>query len=198
MRKKNLFIAVILGMVFVFTGCNASTANPGTPPEEVIQNNDNSDLQSSESENTKTNYDGAELKNAVTITIGRDGGSEYSLNMYNNTAVDTMLGYLSNEDLLFPTYTYDEEVGFSAQRIRGNYTRDDEQEITDIHAGELYLFSDGQLRLYFKDVIGAKITATPVGYTVDASGIADAVTGAYEENQGDIWAVDVYYHIIKN
>ncbi len=56
-----------------------------------------------------------------------------------------VLDYLSGSVLLFPAYTYDEE------------------EITDIKASELYLFSGGQLRFYFKDIEGADITAMPVG-----------------------------------
>ncbi len=84
--------------------------------------------------------------------------------MYNNAASETILGYLSEEEMRFPAYTYEEEDGYVAQDIRGSYTRDDEKEVSQIKAGGLYLFSDGQLRLYFKDVPDAGITATPVSY----------------------------------
>ncbi|MDO5294869.1 MAG: cyclophilin-like fold protein [bacterium] len=200
MKKKILTAAVVMTMVVAFTGCGKSS-DPGTPPAEVVQGNNNSN-QNTESDQKSNpvsgSYDGSVMENAVTIMVGRDGGTSFDVNMYNNAAVDTMLGYLSDSDLLFPTYTYEEEAGFSAQSIRGSYTRDDETEISDIHAGELYLFSDGQLRLYFKDVAGADITATPVGYLANPEGIEASVTGAYTENQGDTWGVDVYYHIKKN
>ena len=109
-----------------------------------------------------------------------------------------MLDYLSGQPLLFPTYTYSDEEGFVGQSIRGNYTRDDENTITDIHAGELYLFSGGQLRLYFKDMAGANITATPVGYVVEAGDIPETVQNAYESNRNDTWGVDVYFWITKH
>ena len=62
----------------------------------------------------------------------------------------------------------------------------------------MYLFSGGQLRFYFKDVEGANITATPVGYYADTEGLTEAVIEAYESNQGDVWGVDVYFVITKN
>ena len=119
------------------------------------------------------------------------------MDMYNNDAAATMLGYLSGSPLLFPTYTYEEEQGFVAQSVRGTYTRDDETTIVDIKAGELYLFSGGQLRFYFKDVEGANITATPIGYYNDTEGLTDAVIDAYQSNLDDVWNVDVYFLITK-
>lgn len=59
-------------------------------------------------------------------------------------------------------------------------------------------FSGGQLRLYFKDVPGANITATPVGVFADPSVLNEAVKSAYENNKGDIWGVEVYFWITKN
>ena len=109
-----------------------------------------------------------------------------------------MLDYLSGSPLLFPTYTYEEEQGFVAQNVRGSYTRDDETTVTDIRTGELYLFSGGQLRFYFKDVTGANITATPIGCYTDTEGLADAVMDAYQSNLGDTWGVDVYFVITKS
>ena len=70
--------------------------------------------------------------------------------MYNNDAALTMLDYLSDSALLFPTYTYDGDGGFVAQGVRGNYTDDDQQTIADLKCGEMYLFSGGHLRIYFK------------------------------------------------
>ena len=98
---------------------------------------------------------------------------------------------------LFPTYTYEDEQGFVAQNVRGSYTRDDETTVTDIRTGELYLFSGGQLRFYFKDVTDANITATPIGCYTDMEGLADAVMDAYQSNLGDTWGVDVYFVITK-
>lgn len=109
-----------------------------------------------------------------------------------------MLGYLSASEMRFPTYTYDEEEGYVAQNIRGDYTRDDETEINKISAGDLYLFSGGQLRLYFKDIEGPNITATYVGHFKDGEVVKTAVPSAYEENRGDTWNVDVYFLIRKN
>ena len=54
--------------------------------------------------------------------------------------------------------------------------------IANVKTGELYLFSDGQLRFYFKDMEGANITATPVGYYTDTDGLTEAVQEAYESN----------------
>lgn len=104
-----------------------------------------------------------------------------------------MLDYLSDSALLFPTYTYEEEESYVAQPIRGSYTRDDETEITGVYAGELYLFSDGQLRFYFKDMDGAGITATPVGCFAETEGLTEAVQNAYESKLDDTWGVDVYF-----
>ncbi|MDE5859711.1 MAG: hypothetical protein K2H23_04930 [Oscillospiraceae bacterium] len=158
---------------------------------------DNNAENTTQNENSGTAYDGDILENAVYVRIGRDGEKEWSVNMYNNSASTTMLDYLSGSALLFPTYTYEEEEGFVAQSVRGSYTRDDETTISDIKAGELYLFSGGQLRFYFKDMAGANITATPVGYFADTEELAKAVQGAYEANLGDTWGVDVYFWITK-
>ncbi|MDE5804600.1 MAG: hypothetical protein K2I22_16970 [Lachnospiraceae bacterium] len=205
MKKMTMWVLTLLLMcsVALFSGCGGKTEDPGEPPAEVInpgQSSEDTDLDNNSSEESDTgNADdsGEVLENAISVRIGRDGTKDWNVNMYNNAAAMTMLNYLSGSALLFPTYTYDEEEGFVAQSVRGNYTRDDEQEITDVKAGELYLFSGGQLRFYFKDMEGANITATPVGYYTDVEGLTEAVQEAYESNLDDIWGVDVYFWITK-
>ena len=184
-----------VGMLFL-TSCDPQTENPGTPPPDVI--NPSGDPGSSQSGSGGTAYEGDILENAVSVRIGRNGQKDWQVDMYNNAAVRTMLGYLSGSGLLFPTYTYEEEQGFVAQNVRGSYTRDDETTVADVKAGELYLFSGGQLRLYFKDAEGVNITATPVGRFADPEGLTEAVMEAYESNLGDTWGVDVYFVITKN
>ena len=173
-----------------FTGCSSQPKNPGTPPADVINAGNNAQKGNSA-------YEGDILENAVSVRIGRDGNKEWNVNMYNNDAAVTMLDYLSGSGLLFPTYTYEEKQGFVAQRVRGTYSRDDETTIADVKAGELYLFSGGQLRFYFKDMTGANITATPVGYYTDTKGLTEAVEEAYRSNLDDTWGVDVYFWITK-
>lgn len=195
MKKKSIFIVMVLGFSMVlFAGCSRQTENPGTPPEDVIAGNHESSNHAGDS----MEEDGGVMEGAVSIRIGRDGKTDYSVDMYDNAAVETMLGYLTDSDLLFPTYAYEEEIGYVGQNIRGNYTRDEETEVTDIHKGELYLFSDGQLRLYFKDVKGANIKATPVGYVVDTDTLTETVEKAYKDNLDDTWGVDVYFWITKH
>lgn len=195
MKKMTMYILTLslVCNVALLSGCSGRTQDPGEPPAEVVNPG-----QSSEESNTGNADDsGKVLENAISVRIGRDGTKEWNVNMYNNDASMTMLDYLSGSALLFPTYTYEEEEGFVAQSVRGNYTRDDEQEIADVKAGELYLFSGGQLRLYFKDVEGADITATPVGYYTDVEGLTEAVQEAYDSNLDDTWGVDVYFWITK-
>ena len=194
--KKFVALILVLMLALGMTACSSRAEDPGPPPENVISPDNNAE-NNTQTENSGTAYDGDILENAVSVRIGRDGEKEWSVNMYNNAASTTMLDYLSDSALLFPTYTYEEEEGFVAQSVRGSYTRDDETTISDIKAGELYLFSGGQLRFYFKDMAGANITATPVGYFVDTEGLAEAVQGAYEANLGDTWGVDVYFWITK-
>lgn len=206
MKKITTWITALLLFVSmaVFTGCGSQTEDPGPPPADVI-NPDNSEDTTAEDSigddaqnvNDGTSDENDVLENAVSVRIGRDGQTEWMIDMYNNAAAETMLGYLSGSGLLFPTYTYDEEQGFVAQNVRGNYSRDDDETIGDIQAGDLYLFGDGQLRLYFKDVEGANITATPVGYFVETEGLAETVQEAYESNRDDVWGVDVYFIITK-
>ena len=217
------FVALILALLLTVSlaalaGCSSQTKDPGAPPENVINpghsgdlssgNNNNNNSNSSNNSNNGTDTstpngnDGTTnfsdiLENAVSVRIGQGESKNWSVNMYNNAAAATMLNYLSGSPLLFPTYTYEEERGFVAQNVRGSYTRDDETTITDIKAGELYLFSGGQLRFYFKDVAGANITATPIGYYADTEGLTDAVIDAYQSNLGDYWGVDVYFVITK-
>lgn len=215
MRKMTMWILALLLVcnVALLFGCGGRTKDPGEPPAEVINpgqfsedaaadgnlsRDTDSDSSSSEESNTGNADDSGEvLENAISVRIGRDGTKEWNVNMYNNDAAITMLDYLSSSALLFPAYTYEEEEGFVAQSVRGNYTRDDEQNIADVKAGELYLFSGGQLRFYFKDMEGADITATPVGYYADLEGLTEAVQEAYESNLGDTWGVDVYFWITK-
>ena len=205
MKKVTMWVLAILLVcnLALLSGCGGKAEDPGEPPAEVINpgqpseaaDRDNNSSEKSDAENAG---DSSEvLENAISVHIGRDGTKEWSVTMYNNDAAMTMLGYLSGNALLFPTYTYEEEEGFVAQNIRGNYTRDDEQEIADVKAGELYLFSGGQLRFYFKDMEEVDITATPVGYYTDTEGLTEAVQEAYESNLGDTWGVDVYFWITK-
>ena len=213
MKKFIKLITTLLLIVSMaaFTGCGSRTEDPGPPPADVINPVNSGNMLSEEStgdsvqnenstqnENGDTSGESDILENAVSVRIGRDGKTDWSVNMYNNDAAETMLGYLSGSGLLFPTYTYEEEEGFVAQNVRGNYSRDDETTIVDVKTGELYLFSGGQLRFYFKDVEGANITATPVGYYTDTEGLTEAVQEAYESNKGDTWGVDVYFVITKN
>ncbi|MCH5267402.1 MAG: hypothetical protein J1E62_03570 [Lachnospiraceae bacterium] len=199
------FMALLLSVSLLsFAGCASQTENPGTPPDEVIRQDNSGNASGSgdtsgdsQSGNSTSSYEGDIIENAVSVQIGKKGKKDWIVNMYNNAAALTMLDYLSGSKMLFPTYTYEEEQGFVAQDVRGNYTRDDETTITDIKAGELYLFSGGQLRLYFKDMSGANITATPVGYYTDTEGLTEAVQDAYESNKGDTWGVDVYFQIKK-
>ena len=204
-KLKTLAAIVALGLS-VLTGCGAGTEDPGEPPAEVINGestnveNNLAQVENSASLEETSNGDvsGDEiLANAISVRIGRDGSTEWNVDMYNNAASLTMLDYLSGSALLFPTYTYDDEDGFVAQSVRGSYTRDDEQTIADVKTGELYLLSGGQLRFYFKDVEGVNITATPVGYYTDTEGLTEAVQEAYTSNLNDEWGVDVYFWITK-
>lgn len=193
-----LLLTISMGTL---TGCGSQAEDPGTPPKEVIDPGDSGETGSTDEDsqngNSASGYEGDVLEHAVSVRIGKDGEKDWMVNMYNNNAAVTMLDYLSDSELLFPAYTYEEEQGFVAQDVRGSYTRDDETTITDVKAGELYLFNDGQLRLYFKDMSGADITATPVGCYADTKGLTEAVQEAYESNKGDTWGVEVYFRITK-
>lgn len=192
-------IKILLGFVvcICLAGCSNSERKVEEPPEEVI--NPGGSSNSGEVDKKYNNTDSGDvLSSAVSAKIGLVNDKAYNIDMYNNAAVETILGYLSEEEMRFPTYTYEEEDGYVAQNIRGSYTREDEKEISQIKAGQLYLFSDGQLRLYFKDVENAGITATPVGYFQESGNITELVQDAYEENKDDSWGVDVYFLITKN
>ena len=190
--KKTMVLLMALLMTFsvVLSGCGSKTEDPGPPPEDVIGSG-------SASDGSGTAYDGEMLEGAVQVSIGQGDGKTYTVDMYNNAAVNTMLGYLTGSTLLFPSTEYDEEQGFAAHNIRGAYTQDDEITVTDIKAGEIYLFSGGQLRLYFKDVAGANITATPVGYFTETDDLTETVIADHEANRDDIWGVEVYFSITK-
>ena len=222
--KKRVVKMLVLAMCIAalgLTGCSQNKRPVEEPPEEVLHpdtagtsegikapegNSTNGENGSgnAESGNTTpdsagtenmTSYDGTVLENAISTKIGLNDSTSYSIHMYNNAASETILGYLSGSEMRFPTYTYNEETGYVAQHIRGNYNRDAETDVETIHSGELYLFSDGQLRLYFKDVENAGISATPIGYFADD--ISGLVEAAYAENRGDSWGVDVYFLIKK-
>lgn len=207
-RFSALLALMMITTMLVLTGCQNESSDPGTPPEDVVHpnvsdssntGNENSNNQSGDSSanGQMPTGSGEIIENAISVRIGRDSQDELYVNMIDNAAANTMLDYLSGSALLFPAYTYDEDAGFVGQSVRGSYTRDEEVTVTDIKAGELYLFSGGQLRLYFKDVPDANITATPIGVFADTSVVNEAVTNAYESNKGDIWGVDVYFWITK-
>lgn len=140
----DMAVITVLGLT-VLSGCGARAKDPGEPPVEVV-NGENTVAENSHSGNTDTEnnsvqaesnngmdgteegdlYEGEILSDAISVRSGRDGADEWNVDMYNNDAALTMLDYLSGSALLFPTYTYDEEGGFVAQSVRGNYTRDDE------------------------------------------------------------------------
>ena len=187
---KRFFALLLCLCLFSFAGCSNSVEDPGPPPSEIIH--PDGEVQSAQ------NYDGSVLENAVTVRIGLGESKNWQVDMVDNAAANTMLGYLTASELRFPTYTYDDEAGYVAQRVRGSYTRDDEVTVPDPKCGELYLFSDGQLRFYYKDAPGANITATPVGAFADTNGLTEAVQQAYTDNLDDVWNVDVYFLITKN
>lgn len=190
-----LSVLVLLGAL-AFSGCGR-TDNPDTTSDGVINTQSTQSGNANPTGNEGAVFDGSVLENMVSFRIVEDAEKIWLVNIYNNAASHTMVGYLSNCELLFPTYTYSDEDGFVGENVRGAYTSDDEIYVTDINAGELYLFSDGQLRLYFKDVSGANITATPIGYISEADGIAEAVREAYESNLDDELGVKVYFLISR-
>ncbi len=207
-KLLSAFLTALMAVtVLSFAGCQSESKDPGAPPEDVIHPDvsddenvaDMSDNSDSDAESTSDSSESGEIiENAITVRIGRDSSDELSVNMIDNAAANTMMDYLSDSALLFPTYTYDEDAGFVAQNVRGSYTRDNEVTVADVKCGELYLFSGGQLRLYFKDVSEANITATPVGVFADTSVINEAVKAAHDGNVDDIWGVEVYFWITKN
>lgn len=197
--KKTMVLLMALLMVFtaILSGCSSETQDPGTPPQDVINPGGTSGDVSTETNGDSGNvYDEEILEGAIQVSVGQSGDKVYTVDMYNNAAVNTMLGYLSGT-LLFPSTEYDEEQGFAAHNIRGTYTQDDEITVTDIKAGEIYLFTGGQLRLYFKDIAGANITATPVGYFTETDNLAETVIADHEANVDDPWGVEVYFSIRK-
>lgn len=212
--KKRVVKMLVMAMCIAtlgLTGCSQNKRPVEEPPEEVLhpdtagtsegiktpEGNSTSGENGSDNAGTENtaSYDDTVLENAISTKIGLNDSTLYSIHMYNNAASETILGYLSSSEMRFPTYTYNEETGYVAQHIRGNYNRDAETDVETIHSGELYLFSDGQLRLYFKDVENAGISATPIGYFADD--ISGLVEAAYAENRGDSWGVDVYFLIKK-
>ncbi len=197
--RKTLVLLMALLMTFsaVLSGCGSKTEDPGPPPEDVINSGSASSRNDEATADDSGNVsDGKMLEGAVQVSIGQGDGKTYTVDMYNNDAVNTMLGFLSGT-LLFPSTEYDEEQGFAAHNIRGSYTQDDEITVTDIKAGEIYLFSGGQLRLYFKDIDGANITATPVGYFTETDDLTETVIADHEANRDDPWGVEVYFSITK-
>lgn len=200
MKKKIILGIALMLLMSSIVGCGNKAKDPGAPPAEVLQpeNTINETTDSETVVQQKEVSTGEILENAVSVKIGLVNLTSYDVDMIDNAAANTMLGYLSESEMRFPTYTYEGEEGYVAQSIRGNYTRDDEITIENISAGDMYLFSGGQLRLYFKDIEGANITATPVGYYKDREAVKTAVPSAYEENRGDTWNVDVYFLIKKN
>lgn len=201
MNKKRKWLGMLLLVVCVlaFAGCSQKSENQEEPPEEVLHPQDEGSTENAQetSEQGSSNKDGSMLEGAVGVKIGLDDDTQYMVDMYDNQQVQTMLGYLSDSEIQFPTYTYEAEEGYVAQDIRGNYSRDNEETISDIHASELYLFSDGQLRLYFKDVPEANIKATPVGRFANCEDITKKVEDAYEANRNDSWGVEVYFLLTK-
>lgn len=195
-----LLAAMLIMSTAVMGSCSSSeTADPGTPPEEIVSPRDKASKDDSGTDTATTAEEdfGEFIPNAVSVKVGKKGKTDYGVTMYDNDAARMMLDYLPNDDLLFPTYTYDDEQGFVGQRVRGDYTRDNEVTVTEVHAGELFLFSGNQLRLYFKDAEDVDITATPIGFFSSAGDLTEAVEGAYNDNKGDTWGVDVYFIITK-
>ncbi len=208
-KKKIAGVLIIAIMATSISACGKSAVDPGEPPAEVIQgNSDLSDNNTSEDQTVSDansteeiiasdeNSIGEIIASAVGVEIG-ESRERLSVDMYNNAASNTMLDYLSGSAMRFPGYTYSDEESYVAQHVRGNYTRDDEIEIADVAAGDLYLFSDGQLRLYFRDMQDVNITATPIGYFEDRSNIEKYVTEDYAANRDDSWGVEVYFMITK-
>ena len=92
------------------TGCSSQVEDPGPPPPEVINPDnptapfpDGNTEDGTQDGNSKTTGEESILENAISVVIGRDGQTGWNVNMYDNDAAWTMLGYLSDSGLLFPT-----------------------------------------------------------------------------------------------
>ena len=141
---KWIVLACCVGIVTA-AGCAADKKVAEEPPQAVLhpENAGNAADNSSSAANIQSAgtggtwqapYDGTVRSGAVTAKIGLNDDTEYTIDMYNTAAADTILGYLTESEMRFPTYTYSEAGGYVAQNIRGTYTRDDEQDIGEIHA----------------------------------------------------------------
>lgn len=200
MKKMIAILAAFVSCVclcFALTACTGNNNGEYTPPPSEIINPDGNGTTDGSTGTTDPSQNGI-ITNAVIVKIGLRDRTNYLIHMYNNAASNTMLNYVSTSEMRFPAYNYNDEASFVAQSVRGSYTRNDEIRVTDIKKGELYLMSNGQLRLYFRDIAGANITATPIGYFADSTNVENAVVTAYEENRNDTWGVDVYFLITRN
>lgn len=200
MKKMIASLAFVISCVclcIALTACTRNNNGEYAPPPPEIINPDGDGMTDGSAENNEPSQNGI-IANAVIVKIGLRDRTEYLIHMYNNAASNTMLNYVSSNEMRFPTYTFNNEASFVSQSVRGSYTRNDEIHVTDIKKGEVYLMSNGQLRLYFRDIEGANITATPIGYFADSTNVENAVVTAYEENRNDTWGVDVYFLITRN
>ena len=200
MKKKNLLALALAGVLAasMLTACGSAASDPGAPPQEVLEPSTSQTAESNTEAAAPITYTGELRDNVTTVRVGQANDVEHAVAMYDNAAVATMLDYLATSETLFPSSIYEGDAGYVAHNIRGSYTRDDEMTVADVHAGEMYLFSDGQLRLYFMDAPGANITATPVGVFDNAENLADEVETDHAANTNDPWNVEVYFWITKN
>ena len=125
MKKIIAFFTAFIVSITALTGCDSKPNDPGTPPSNVI-NPGNINNTGNTGSGTQSADSGKILENAVSVRIGNGGKKDWYINMYDNAASRTMLGYLSSSEMRFPTYNYDGEHGFVSQSVRGSYTRDDE------------------------------------------------------------------------
>ncbi len=118
-----LLLTVCVGFFTIIgSGCGKEEKEIKEPPKEVLQPEDASD-KSSELNNESKDKDNKNstkeiLEQAVTINIGLNNDKDYTIDMYNNDAATTILGYLSDSKMRFPTYTYEEDGGYVEQNIR--------------------------------------------------------------------------------
>lgn len=151
--KKQLtgLLCLVLTLGIVLTGCGNSTQ---TPSDDSVETSSTRSMVEQNTENSSGNEENNIPSSGTTelmVHFG-DDGEPFTMVLENNSAAQTIAGYVGTTDWRLPIYSYDESDVMQYYDIPSRYEIPDNSEtVTEAHAGDVFYSEPNRIVLYYHD-----------------------------------------------